>query len=868
MNSSENLVKQFAITDSFYRGTALTSNLLMTVFIALLPNFGQNVVLVAASLQMLVSGLLEIPTGLFSDRFGWKKSTLLGFGLKFLVTFSFAFALVFSSWGWTQLTWAFILLQAIIDSFANSFISGSFESAYEHWFRTRISDLKKTDLKPIQTPMLFVVSGQYYPKLRLLIPIFVFSICLVFYFFFPGTALAKIGIAGLGSITLLRAIVYLRVHRDLNEVTYPTHKHRKSLALFTGATDRILLSARFFLVFLIGILIQSAGSMYFMGELVYQIKPLFSGFSETWFAGVAVGYCVLALNITITKRILSRIKSEQLPKINFILVSSYVALMAALGFLSYQTDFFKHQFYFNSFLLMSAAVFSLVIGGFIVRSISSQITQFVDSENRATWISIANVVGLIVFSIIGYTALQAEESFARFWFCWLLAAFLSILWILGHGLPWFGVVTLRNYLTRILLLCILGFGLAASVFDFRVYSDRFIGGVNQARQNYIDLLLRAARNNFATGSHIEIEGLLENLAKKGDFRCGSIRATGIEYSNCDRDEIQKFENKKQLKRGFLRLSRNDAHDEMGQITLYFDNSQVNSALLHHLFSNIVTILGLWLLAFFALKRGIMRVEKEVRSIAGSSEPNSQQSAFVIEEFASLSNTIQDNRRLDKEKVFADAARKFAHDIRSPITALKTIAESELSNTSAEAQKLFHHSIQRVQNIAQDILGISPHQKAQFQGSHNEIQIHDFLKTVIAMKQSEYSQKVQNVQMEFYNFSGVENLKVSISPHQFERIFSNLINNSIEAGKDQKLTIRIEVQKQNQQLVWLVIDNGPGIPSNLLPHLGKKSVTTKSGSGGNGLGILSASEELRKHGYQLNVFSKPNKGTTIEILMPF
>jgi signal transduction histidine kinase len=306
-----------------------------------------------------------------------------------------------------------------------------------------------------------------------------------------------------------------------------------------------------------------------------------------------------------------------------------------------------------------------------------------------------------------------------------------------------------------------------------------------------------------------------------------------------------------------------ASNEVGEIKLVFDNAVANRHLVMNLLSNLLFIVGLSGVLFLLLKRGILRVEQEVDFLSRIKSKHN----YLIEEFGLLAKTIQDSHRAEKEKIFADAARQFAHDVRSPIAALKVLAESEFQNSSAESRELFNQSIKRVQNIAKDILNSSPHARQELQGELNSVNILEFMHTVVDLKKSEYLHKKNQLKIECFNFTNFQTASIPLEQGRLERILSNIINNSIEAVGAGSVAVRLEAQVQNQKLVLLVIDNGPGIPSHLLPRLGRESITTKSTSSGNGLGLLNAVRDLESRGCSLQIYSKNGQGTTIEIHMP-
>jgi len=115
--------------------------------------------------------------------------------------------------------------------------------------------------------------------------------------------------------------------------------------------------------------------------------------------------------------------------------------------------------------------------------------------------------------------------------------------------------------------------------------------------------------------------------------------------------------------------------------------------------------------------------------------------------------------------------------------------------------------------------------------------------------------------------------------QLVQVFLNLIKNAAEAVADKPeaeimLTtayrpgIRLSVagtrEKISLPLEFCVIDNGPGVPLDLVPHLFDPFITTKTN--GSGLGLALVAKIIGGHGGIVECDSQTNR-TTFRVLMP-
>ena len=124
------------------------------------------------------------------------------------------------------------------------------------------------------------------------------------------------------------------------------------------------------------------------------------------------------------------------------------------------------------------------------------------------------------------------------------------------------------------------------------------------------------------------------------------------------------------------------------------------------------------------------------------------------------------------------------------------------------------------------------------------------------------------------------------PAQLNQVFMNLVSNSIDALEEKfntiqqrylkllqtcpriPLTIWINTQAINNQIVIRIADNGLGIPEEVRSHIFDPFFTTKAPGKGTGLGLsISHQIVVEKHHGQMKCSSKPGEGTEFLIEIP-
>lgn len=102
------------------------------------------------------------------------------------------------------------------------------------------------------------------------------------------------------------------------------------------------------------------------------------------------------------------------------------------------------------------------------------------------------------------------------------------------------------------------------------------------------------------------------------------------------------------------------------------------------------------------------------------------------------------------------------------------------------------------------------------------------------------------------------------PTTLDRLFLNLLLNAAQALSGGGRA-KVEVDASANEVVVRVIDDGPGISPEALPHVFEPFYTTREG--GSGLGLSVARRIARAHGGGIAIESVPGIGTTVTVRLP-
>ncbi|RXT05650.1 PAS domain S-box protein [Ammoniphilus sp. CFH 90114] len=211
---------------------------------------------------------------------------------------------------------------------------------------------------------------------------------------------------------------------------------------------------------------------------------------------------------------------------------------------------------------------------------------------------------------------------------------------------------------------------------------------------------------------------------------------------------------------------------------------------------------------------------------------------------------------EKLSVAGQLAAGIAHEIRNPITAIKGFVQLMRSGYGEKKEyfDIMSSEIERIEHILSELLILAKPQVSRFESKDIRsliAQVITLLDTQAILKNVEI---VTEVHSEFTHLPCDEN--------QLKQVFINFIKNAIEAmptgGK-----LLIQIQSTNREILFIrFIDEGIGMPEEVLAKLGQPFFTTKDK--GTGLGYMISKKIIENHFGEVHIRSELNKGTTIEI----
>ena len=249
--------------------------------------------------------------------------------------------------------------------------------------------------------------------------------------------------------------------------------------------------------------------------------------------------------------------------------------------------------------------------------------------------------------------------------------------------------------------------------------------------------------------------------------------------------------------------------------------------------------------------------------------------ILIKNFNSMIDrlkTQQDKLLLtERHEAWENVARKLAHEIKNPLTPIQLtidqlkskyiekLPENEKSKYD-EYLKTIYKQIKQIENLVNEFSDFARMPKPILKKNN----LYDLINSNISILKNINSNILIKV-------IGKNEIFINCDSEQINRVFFNLIKNSIESineksqkSDDFKGIINIELFKNNDYIKVIITDNGIGFPDKNIEDITKPYFTTKKN--GTGLGLPIVNKIINDHNGKMS-FLKNKDGAKIEINLP-
>ena len=228
---------------------------------------------------------------------------------------------------------------------------------------------------------------------------------------------------------------------------------------------------------------------------------------------------------------------------------------------------------------------------------------------------------------------------------------------------------------------------------------------------------------------------------------------------------------------------------------------------------------------------------------------------------------------ERHEAWENVARKLAHEIKNPLTPIQltvdNIKSKYLKNIEPDYQDKFKNNLQTIQKQIKQIENLV-NEFSDFARMPKPLLKKNNLNRVINENISLINKIDSNIKIKLINHLS-KDVNVNFDLEQFNRLFFNLIKNSLEsiqekAEKDSKIdkNIDIEIRQRRDYIIVNVIDSGIGFKNKKTKELIKPYFTTKEK--GTGLGLSIVDKIISDHNGSIQFLNHKN-GAKVQIILP-
>jgi len=218
-------------------------------------------------------------------------------------------------------------------------------------------------------------------------------------------------------------------------------------------------------------------------------------------------------------------------------------------------------------------------------------------------------------------------------------------------------------------------------------------------------------------------------------------------------------------------------------------------------------------------------------------------------------------RADKLAMIGELAAGAAHEIRNPLTAIKSSLQYLKTNSQDEKKnRLLDNALEETERIDEILSGLLSFSRP----SEIKKEKGNLIETL------EESLELISFQLKKQKIKVIRDfppspLYLKGDKAQLKQLFLNLFLNSLQAMKDGgELKIEVNPSEDGKVLV-AIIDTGEGIPEESLDKIFDPFFTTKKG--GTGLGLSICYGIVQSHQGEIEIKSKVGQGTTALVRLP-
>jgi len=216
---------------------------------------------------------------------------------------------------------------------------------------------------------------------------------------------------------------------------------------------------------------------------------------------------------------------------------------------------------------------------------------------------------------------------------------------------------------------------------------------------------------------------------------------------------------------------------------------------------------------------------------------------------------------EKLKAVATLASGMAHEIKNPLTPIKTFSEQLPSRLDDKEfllkfSRIISKEVDRIDNLVQQLLNFAKPAPPQLK----QVNIHQLIEQTLELLNNDLIRHKISLNTSFEN----KNILIRLDPQQIKQALLNIFLNAIDAMPEGGL-LSVNTSTQSNKLCITITDTGKGISPEDIKHIFDPFFSKKDH--GTGLGLSITHEIIKNHNGKIFAESELGKGTVFKIELP-
>lgn len=304
------------------------------------------------------------------------------------------------------------------------------------------------------------------------------------------------------------------------------------------------------------------------------------------------------------------------------------------------------------------------------------------------------------------------------------------------------------------------------------------------------------------------------------------------------------------------------------LQVYYVNN-VNVSKIIVLFFEIQAFLMLliFIIAGFSANKGILRpldkLNNDICNYKFGKKPirSKVKNEFDIiqNEFVNLTDSLEEEKD-EQTRIIAS----ISHDIKTPLTSIIGYSDLIASDSLKQDEiKKYNEKINLKSKMIKEIL--NNFDDYLINNTNQTLKLEKIkLKDLIEQLDNDYKMDLETNNIKLLINCNCFNDNIMIDIMKIKRVFSNIISNSVRYLKNNGF-IKISIKKNNNDYIFKITDNGPGVDEKIINKIFEPLYTTDYSRKISGLGLSICKEFIILHGGSIKAYN--NYGLTIEFTIP-